>query len=353
MTDSILQNRYLEKLIKALADTEEHSYDLPVKGVRANITVGLCHLPGFKTEEGHAFEQNGFTGADAFLARLREMLGNKDWKGTDALVIYFPVDPLPHMKGWLKYTFEAFQFFLTDDGPVVLYQPVYIQDDMVKQLSTAADINTLEEAIRKTVLEHLELALIALLREFHIAIARAVPIPEQLQPMAPEDEHAALKALITLLGKGMYEEEAELNIIADTLYLAYSSPASFFAFHPDLFEEDEQPAREEAEDPQALLKHVLLHFIPAEYSDWKFSAGDLEYAITELTGDTFLLDLPEKEVYSHDLFPYAQKQLAEAGWQLMNVDTGGDSYLWVVVQQEDVEKVLQLTRKFNLPFEKI
>lgn len=342
MTERIIQTRYLEKLFRALQEEESHHFHLPVKGLRADITALLVHLPAFKTMEGQVFEANGFNSPEAFLAQVQQMPGEAVMKGDDVLVIYYPAD-VPANK------FETLVVFSTSNGPVVYYLPVYQPQDMVRQLSTAVPVNTLNEEARAHVLEHLEIAMIALLREFHISIARAVVIPDILQPRAPEEEITALKKLITLLAQDVYEEDSDLDIIAHALYHALSAPSSFAAFHPDFFEEEEMI--ETDEEGLGLFRYVLQKFVPTVYSAPEFDAADIEYYITELTGEDFVLALPEEEPQGRQLFPFVQQQLTTTGWQLMNMDTAADSYCFFVVKLEDVSTVLQLARQFNLDIE--
>jgi hypothetical protein len=88
------------------------------------------------------------------------------------------------------------------------------------------------------------------------------------------------------------------------------------------------------------------------YSDWKFDPEDIEYGLSTILEEKFSFEYPE-ETYSQDLFPYLHAELAKRGLTVLNIDTGGDSYLFCVVNCADVESVLELSQSIGLTIERI
>jgi hypothetical protein len=87
-------------------------------------------------------------------------------------------------------------------------------------------------------------------------------------------------------------------------------------------------------------------------SDWKFDPEDIEYGISTMLGAEFSFEYPE-DTYSHGLFPHIQTELAKQELTLMNIDTGGDSYLFCIVNIIDVDRILELAQSIDLKIERI
>jgi hypothetical protein len=87
-------------------------------------------------------------------------------------------------------------------------------------------------------------------------------------------------------------------------------------------------------------------------SDWKFEAEDMEWFVSDVLNEEWTFDYPE-DTYSHDLFPYIQKKLAEKDLELMNMDTEGDSYIFFLAKKENVSEILDLSNQMSLGIEKI
>lgn len=285
MTEHILQTRYVEKLVRALENEPGRHIHLPVRGLKGDIVASLA--------EG-----------SPLLASLPE---GTSLKFETALRVRYPADPV-----------EVFLVF-TGREPVVFYQEKLLQD----------------------VNEHLEIALIALLRELHIAIARAIEIPELLRHRSAEEELADLRELIALLTPGVYADEADLDTIAQALYLAWSAPSSFAAFHPEFMEE------EEGED---LFLSVLEKAAPVVHCSTRPTSTELEECISELIGEDF--NLPAL-LHGAALFTQAASQLLPLGWQLMHMDTAADDYCLLVAKPSDAARITALAQRFNLTIKNI
>nr|WP_295863656.1 hypothetical protein [uncultured Chitinophaga sp.] len=285
MSEHILQTRYVEKLVRALESEPGRHIHLPVRGLKGDIVASLVD-------------------GSSLLAALPEGV---QLKFDTALKVRYPADPV-----------EVFHVF-TGREPVVFYQ---------EQLLTGVN-------------EHLEIALIALLRELHIAIARAIEIPELLRQRSAEEELADLRELIALLTPGVYADDADLDTIAHALYLAWSAPLSFAAFHPEFMEEDE------GED---LFLSVLIKAAPVVRCPLFPTAAGLEECVSELTGEDF--NLPAS-LQGPALFAQAQAQLRPMDWQLLHMDISPEDYYLLVVKPAVVERVIALGERFNTAFKNI
>ncbi|QJB32029.1 hypothetical protein HF329_12115 [Chitinophaga oryzae] len=285
MNEHILQTRYVEKLVRALESEPGRHIHLSVRGLKGDIVVSLAD-------------------GSPLLATLPEGV---QLKFDTALKVRYPADPV-----------EVFHVF-TGREPVVFYQ---------EQLLTGVN-------------EHLEIALIALLRELHIAIARAIEIPALLRQRSAEEELADLRELIALLTPGVYADEADLDTIAHALYLAWSAPSSFAAFHPEFMED------EEGED---LFLSVLIKAAPVVRCPLFPAAAGLEECVSELTGEDF--NLPAS-LQGPALFAQAQAQLLPLDWQLLHMDISPEDYYLLVVKPAAVERVIALGERFNTAFKNI
>jgi hypothetical protein len=87
-------------------------------------------------------------------------------------------------------------------------------------------------------------------------------------------------------------------------------------------------------------------------SDWKFDPEDAAYFISEIIEQDFTFEYPE-ETYSHDLFPYIQKELAKSELELMSFDTQGDNYLFFVANKKDVSRILELAQIIDVKIDKL
>ena len=96
----------------------------------------------------------------------------------------------------------------------------------------------------------------------------------------------------------------------------------------------------------------FLEHINCWNSDWKFSADDVTYFISEIINQEFVFDYPE-ETYSHELFPYIQKALAKLDLALMSFDTQGDNYLFFVVNKKEIDRVVDLSQMIGVSIDEL
>lgn len=96
----------------------------------------------------------------------------------------------------------------------------------------------------------------------------------------------------------------------------------------------------------------FLQNINSWHSDWKFDPEDAEYFISEMIGKPLKFEYPD-ETYSHDLFPYIQKALAQWNLQLMNFNTLGDDYLFFVVNKDKVDRILELAEIIDVDIQSV
>ena len=111
-----------------------------------------------------------------------------------------------------------------------------------------------------------------------------------------------------------------------------------------------------AEDTNELIYHLIYYFLVDKdllgNSDWKFDPEDLEMFITTLSRNEFTFSYPEGSV-SHELFPYANEALKAKNLELINLNSNGDNYGFVVVNKDDVSRVLHLSQELDIPFEQL
>jgi hypothetical protein len=103
-------------------------------------------------------------------------------------------------------------------------------------------------------------------------------------------------------------------------------------------------------DLHDFLRAVLENLEITHYSDWKFDPEDIEFYISEILQEDFTFNYPE-DTYGSDLFPIVQSELKKTGRVLMNVQTFGDSYLYIVVNSDDVKVIVELAQALNIKLE--
>lgn len=87
-------------------------------------------------------------------------------------------------------------------------------------------------------------------------------------------------------------------------------------------------------------------------SDWKFDPEDAAYFISEILDQDFNFEYPEN-IYSDDLFPYLQIELAKQDLELMTFETNSDSYLFFVANKNEVDRILELSQIIDIGVEKL
>jgi hypothetical protein len=113
-------------------------------------------------------------------------------------------------------------------------------------------------------------------------------------------------------------------------------------------------ADEGEDDFQFSLDVTLIvgKYNPTYYSDWKFDPEDIAYGISEMLGKEFTFKHP-KETYRQDLFPFIQKELSKSNLEMMTFNTQGDSYEFILVEKDKVEKIISLAQKLRVEVERL
>ena len=86
--------------------------------------------------------------------------------------------------------------------------------------------------------------------------------------------------------------------------------------------------------------------------DYKFSASDLEYIVSSLIKKEFKFNCPEN-IFSADLFKYAQEELTKMKLELMSLESFGDEFYFFVVNKDQVEKVKELSKITGIELRKL
>ncbi len=81
----------------------------------------------------------------------------------------------------------------------------------------------------------------------------------------------------------------------------------------------------------------------AVFWDYKFDASDLKFNIEQLIHNEFDFICPT-EVFSHKLFRFAQVALANLNLELMGLKSYADNYFFIVVNKNEVLKILELSK---------
>ena len=94
---------------------------------------------------------------------------------------------------------------------------------------------------------------------------------------------------------------------------------------------------------------IISDYGNTSFSDWKFSAEDLEECVLNLVDfDEWEWEYPA-DTYGSDLFPYMRKQLYCYGFWLCNLDTGADEYVFLLFPEEDMPEIMRLTKILGIP----
>ncbi|MCU0355171.1 MAG: hypothetical protein MUD08_15750 [Cytophagales bacterium] len=116
-------------------------------------------------------------------------------------------------------------------------------------------------------------------------------------------------------------------------------------------EEEREDVEHLAENKTDLYRYVLFAYLEENYylahSDWKFDPADMEYYVSHLIGKPFPIDCPD-ETYGSDLFPYVQAQLAQENKELVNLDSFGDSYGFIVVEKDKVARLMHICNSYGI-----
>lgn len=323
-------------LIYAYLYNEKNKVEFKMKGIHDTVSVNLYSFPtSFNYEEAqNEIEKLGFKNAYEVLNELYKKIDIgpiseeqiSEGLEYDYIHIQFYSEPASEMKKHLKHVLNNFIIFfcctnsLETNDFKLLHSNSYFFDYTKGILETAPiDIEAPKNEIEQIGFKDFKTVLQGICENMEIVLPSTIirPAPESL--IADEVSITHFREFLQLISRGDIEEEL----------LEDQSQVLFDNF--GLEEEDEDYDYE----------FDFFDGINSWHSDWKFDPEDVEYFVSEMIGETFSFEYPE-ETYSHDLFPYIQKELAKQDLELMSYDTKGDSYLFFVANKQDVTRILEL-----------
>lgn len=205
---------------------------------------------------------------------------------------------------------------------------------------------------QKYLVDALEVAIEAICDEFKIVtkINKGIFL-ERETPNYKKD----FTKLLKLLTRGGIKPK-DYKLILDQLTQIQIDPENFIA---DLNKNEEDDEYEWCFDPanrseinQSFLYSFLDENNMIGNSDWKFDPEDLEMFLNDLSGGKITLKVP-KETYSANLFPYAKTELDKLDLELINLNSNGDNYGFIVVNKSDTNQIILLSNKYEIPLERL
>jgi hypothetical protein len=188
--------------------------------------------------------------------------------------------------------------------------------------------NTPENEIEQKAFKDFETVLIGVYQHLKIDLPETISAPNLLPEEVTQNHFEELLSLIT---RNKIDEKI-IKKQAKKMYGKYKKPSE----NDDFFENN----------------YEFLENVNCWNSDWKFDPEDAAYFISEMIEQDFNFEYPE-ETYSHDLFPYIQKELAKSELELMSFDTQGDNYLFFVANKKDVSRILDLAQIIDIKIDKL
>ena len=179
--------------------------------------------------------------------------------------------------------------------------------------------NTPENEIEEKAFKDFETVLIGICQYLKIELPETISATNLLPEEITQNHFEELLSLVT-------RNKIDVKIIkkqAKKMFGKYKKPSEDDNFFEDNYE--------------------FLENVNCWNSDWKFDPEDAEYFISEIIEQDFTFECPE-ETYSHDLFPYIQKELAKSELELMSFDTQGDNYLFFVANINEMTRIQELSQ---------
>lgn len=175
-----------------------------------------------------------------------------------------------------------------------------------------------------------------------------LPISSKLQKKYPESlllgsvTENDIKRLIQLINRNLYDYD--IDLLANELFADYQKNWEELNDEVDFPTQQYFPVRYD----------VLLNE-NCWMTDWKFDPDDADEFIGDIIHPDSLdwgFEYPE-DTYSHNLFPYIKTALDKMDLELMDLDCGGDSYCFLVVNKKDVPEILNLSQKIKIGIQKV
>ena len=332
MTAEILTEENVTRILDKLLDSQTFSTESRVPGLKGSVIAGSSYLDAYHTEESLDFKKHGFDSADAFLTWLLAQCGATSFSREHLLVVYYPENTTGELSKHLKWLTIPFYFVFTEKGMHILQSTRHSYIDIIEEMKALRPLENAPEADQAKAAQQLTDAVLSLGRRLRLPFAGSAP------KKTPSEEKL-IKELTPLLLRPDTKTAKELKSITAEAVAELRSGS------------DVEDDGNDAENSRAIRGLALLRHVPVAHADWKFSAADLEGYLEEITGQAMTLNLPQPDIYSSDLFPYAQQVMASNGWTLLSYDTGGDSYLFFAVYNTDAGRIIRLFEQLGLPAE--
>jgi hypothetical protein len=223
---------------------------------------------------------------------------------------------------------------LAADGLSILYSPQIIFN-YVQEFDRAIylDLNSHELAEKyQSVISQLQAVIYCVCKTVEIEIPLNLQSEKLEQLIIQPPTLATFASLLKLMTRDLYDD-AEYQADAQQLQ----------GFHRQITEDLEM---------SNIAREILDRYDAVYYSDWKFDPEDIEYGLSTILSEKFTFEYP-KDTYAHNLFPSIQTELAKRELTMLNIDTGGDSYLFFIVNIGDVDNILELAQTIDLRVERV
>ncbi|OPC58180.1 hypothetical protein DSC47_11545 [Elizabethkingia miricola] len=344
---------------------EENSYvETLVEGQHKVAEMIWYEIPNsYKDSETdlNVLKNNGFSNFYELLNKVHEkaeigLIDTEEWLKNDGqynlMQFNFRTDPSEEEQSYFKSALHKFYvlFVIVGDGEEINAYRIFYKRGMDYSIAglldsiDIVDLNNPDSEIEPAVAE-LEKVLAAMSLETGVEINKGIT---DKYPNARVSREITLQDFKDVLGLANYWEIEDLEEKARYLYEQnYRDKDELIA---ELEEKDED--WEYYDDGYFPLRFEIIHEDNYWYSDWKFDPEDIEGIIESFLDERWNFNYPE-ETYSHDLFPYIQKVLAERDLELMNMNTLGDSYGFFLVKKENVVPLLNLSAKMALGIEQL
>ncbi|AQW91414.1 DUF6630 family protein [Elizabethkingia anophelis] len=344
---------------------EENSYvETLVEGQQKVAEMIWYEIPNSYQDietELNVLKNNGFSNFYELLNKVHEkaeigLIDTEEWLKNDGqynlMQFNFRTDPSEEEQSYFKSALHKFYvlFVIVGDGEEINAYRIFYKRGMDYSIAglldstDIVDLNNPDSEIEPAIAE-LEKVLAAMSQETGVEINKGIT---DKYPNARVSREITLQDFKDVLGLANYWEIEDLEEKAQYLYEQnYRDKDELIA---ELEEKDED--WEYYDDGYFPLRFEIIHEDNYWYSDWKFDPEDIEGIIGAFLDESWNFNYPE-ETYSHDLFPYIQKALAERDLELMNMNTLGDSYGFFLVKKENVAPLLSLSAKMALGIEQL
>lgn len=326
---------------------ESSKLNYKIKGIHDTVSVNLYSIPfSFDHDEGKTeIMKAGFNNAYEILNELHkkvniEALSDEEMKeGLDYYYIHieFLSQPSAEVKKNLKHFVNNFIiFFSCTDGTEtndfkLLYNNHYFFDYTEGLLELEkVDIKKPANEVQKIGFKDFEIVLQGICEYLEIEIPTNIVKPSSENLIQEDTSVVHFQEFLRLISRGKIKEEL-LESQAKVLFQAFVAGVENYDY-------------DEGFD--------FCEGIDCWSNDWKFDAEESEAIISDLINQDFKYDYPD-ETYGDDLFPYIQIELAKQNLELMNYDTKGDSYLFFVVNKNDVNRILELSELTEINMEQL